>query len=468
MKKAELRVVLNVRIGGLEMKKFYCIVLCVIMLVCFAACTDNTQIQYTNGENDFSIGSTVVFGSYEQDDNYMNGQEEIEWIVLEEENNKVLILSKYVLDYAPYNYERSKVSWENSSVRQWLNSEFKTTAFQEEEQKGICFVTNTNGINEEYGTSSGADTNDEIFLLSAEEYNKYLLNNATAKGIATTWMQNKALEYGYRGGSDAGWWLRTTGYAHDFATRVETYEEIDLWGMVVDAPYGIRPSLWVERSQLGDVSIEIDSNTSIDNDIFSANRGDYVLFGKYEQDGDKSNGMEDIEWLVLSNENGKALLISKYCLDGIPFNTEYEGITWEHCSLRMWLNNAFFENAFDSNEKSLIMTNNVLNSRNSEYPNIPNGNSTEDKIFLLSTGEVETYFDTDEERKTTATVYAQSEKDVSNKGDGCSWWLRTPGGYIQAAATIDEYGSIEYNGRPVDGGVTGSAYGVRPALWIEQ
>lgn len=39
--------------------------------------------------------------------------------------------------------------------------------------------------------------------------------------------------------------------------------------------------------------------------------GDTVYFGKYEQDGNKENGKEKIEWKVLSKKGKKALLISK-------------------------------------------------------------------------------------------------------------------------------------------------------------
>ena len=37
----------------------------------------------------------------------------------------------------------------------------------------------------------------------------------------------------------------------------------------------------------------------------SANIGDYVFFGTYEQDNNNSNGKEDIEWLVLEKKEGK-------------------------------------------------------------------------------------------------------------------------------------------------------------------
>ena len=41
----------------------------------------------------------------------------------------------------------------------------------------------------------------------------------------------------------------------------------------------------------------------------SANVGDYVVFGSYQQDSKTSNGKEDIAWLVLAKEDNKVLVI---------------------------------------------------------------------------------------------------------------------------------------------------------------
>ena len=49
--------------------------------------------------------------------------------------------------------------------------------------------------------------------------------------------------------------------------------------------------------------------------------GSTVTFGSYEQDNDTSNGKEPLEWIVLSYQDGKSLLISKYGLDCQPYNT---------------------------------------------------------------------------------------------------------------------------------------------------
>ena len=90
--------------------------------------------------------------------------------------------------------------------------------------------------------------------------------------------------------------------------------------------------------------------------------GSIVTFGRYEQDGDKENGPEEIEWVVLDVQDGKALLLSKYGLEAKPYNTEYTEVTWETCTLRAWLNSDFLNKSFSTEEQSAILTTEVDNS----------------------------------------------------------------------------------------------------------
>lgn len=54
-----------------------------------------------------------------------------------------------------------------------------------------------------------------------------------------------------------------------------------------------------------------------------------VECGFYEQDGDLNNGPEPIEWIVLSEtEDDMRLLLSKYCLDAMPYDVSTEEY-WE-------------------------------------------------------------------------------------------------------------------------------------------
>lgn len=130
--------------------------------------------------------------------------------------------------------------------------------------------------------------------------------------------------------------------------------------------------------------------------------GTYITFGTYEQDNNKRNGQEPIEWLVLENNGESILVISKYVLDGVPYSTAYDTytynahpITWEYCSLRAWLNSTFYTTAFNAGEQARIQTT-LLDNRIIDPifvdDGLDGGNNTLDNVFLLSYREVLKYF----------------------------------------------------------------------------
>lgn len=53
------------------------------------------------------------------------------------ENNSCLCISKYLLDCKPYHKSLEKVTWENCTLRKWLNNGFLFTAFSPEEREKI-------------------------------------------------------------------------------------------------------------------------------------------------------------------------------------------------------------------------------------------------------------------------------------------------------------------------------------------
>lgn len=195
--------------------------------------------------------------------------------------------------------------------------------------------------------------------------------------------------------------------------------------------------------------------------------GSIVYFGSYEQDNDTSNGKEVIEWQVLAKEDNKALIISKYALDCVQYNSKYETVTWETCTLRKWLNEIFIDVAFNLDEQLLIQETNVSANKNPKYDTDP-GKSTNDKIFLLSLNEVNKYFSSNEERMCAATDYAIAQGawtlvDYKLEGKLLCWqWLRSPGYDQNSAARVGLSGSVIY-----DGSVASSDDGcIRPAMWI--
>lgn len=189
----------------------------------------------------------------------------------------------------------------------------------------------------------------------------------------------------------------------------------------------------------------------------TARVGGYLTFGSYEQDNDTSNGPEDIEWLILDIQDGKALVISKYILYYKTYDGEnFHDTTWKDCEIRIWLNISFRGSAFSTDEIEKIPMVYVAadeNPRTATYA----GDATTDYIFLLSIKEAEKYFSSDAARRCSLTEYAKSKA-----GYGEEWLLRTPGYANYMSAQIYRDGSIRYNGDTIS-----SPCGIRPAMWID-
>jgi hypothetical protein len=199
----------------------------------------------------------------------------------------------------------------------------------------------------------------------------------------------------------------------------------------------------------------------VESEDISYRVGDYITFGSYEQDNNFDNGAEEIEWLILDIQDGKALVISKYALHAKTYNT-YRDTTWEECALRNWLNNHFMNTAFSADEQQKIQFTTVVAEDNEEY-GTEAGNDTQDKIFLLSIEEVNEYFDSDSARECKATEYAVANGVCKNNSGGCWWWLRSPGDAQNEAASVFGDGVVYVDGYRVS--IDYNA--VRPAMWIE-
>lgn len=217
-----------------------------------------TMVVYTD-DCPFEV---VEFGSYEQDNNQENGKESIEWLVLDEQDGKKFLLSKYALDCMPSDYgENSNTyTWEENSLRNWLNNEFFNEAFSDSEIKRIC---NTKVYAEypedEIETPSSSEhiyyihdnkkyVNDSLFLLSILEVQKYF--NAPNNSLlckATKYAKANSYDINYRKEKDfyVWWWLRNNnnsfivgGDIHHIFSFLDTRNYFN-GGFV-------RPAMWVE------------------------------------------------------------------------------------------------------------------------------------------------------------------------------------------------------------------------------
>lgn len=88
------------------------------------------------------VGNILSFGRFEQDGNPENGAEELEWIVLCKEEDRILVLSKDVMDVLPLfdslpdpEADPEEWTWQHSVPAAWLNGSFLEDAFTAEERE---------------------------------------------------------------------------------------------------------------------------------------------------------------------------------------------------------------------------------------------------------------------------------------------------------------------------------------------
>ncbi len=205
-----------------------------------------------------------------------------------------------------------------------------------------------------------------------------------------------------------------------------------------------------------------------EDELGSAEVGDIVIFGEYEQDNNTDNGKEPIEWIVLAKKEDRILVVSRYALDAKKFHDRLVSVTWPDCTLREWLNEDFMKKAFTEEQRDRIPTVTVKADQNLKYKR-NTGGDTKDQIFLLSTREAKKYFSSNAARSCKPTAYAKAHNCYVYSGY-CWWWTRTPGNRVTLTSAIKNYGEINNEGYPVHCGqkIKGKkAYGgVRPAMWI--
>ena len=217
-------------------------------------------------------------------------------------------------------------------------------------------------------------------------------------------------------------------------------------------------------------------NSSIDSILMpnTIKVGDIIHFGNYQ-------------WIVLQTNSSSALIIAETTIGKAPYHDHMTDITWEHCNLRQYLNGAFYDKFTETEKSRIIKT--KLSDRNNPWYGTRWGNSTFDKVFLLSYDEVIRYFgDSGDLENQKGWYWAKEDKITpcdencylqygdciydsfndarkvkSTKGSDDWWWLRSPGGQgMHTAGSIGYLGEIFLCGDDayrVDGGV-------RPALWL--
>lgn len=226
------------------MKKWIAVIVSILTVLSICGCLANAD--------SVVVGSIITMGQYEQDNNPDNGPEPIDWIVLDVQDGKALLISRYGLDAKPYDGN----TWETCALRSWLNDELRKTAFSETEQSSILLTevsnSNTEGYSE-YNASGGNDTQDYIFLLSYREaFELYYFSSHARRCVPTDYAiangawtsDNDQARVGIR--HTGAWWLRSPGQISGKIANVHALGSIYVPYPSRQKDLMVRPAFWLD------------------------------------------------------------------------------------------------------------------------------------------------------------------------------------------------------------------------------
>ena len=254
---------------------------------------------------DFSktkIGEVITFGAYEQDGDFSNGKEPIEWIVLSKDKNEMLVLSKYELDYLPF-YTREYygederdtcfVTWDKSTIRTFLNDGFYNAAFTSGEKKLVKTASLKTTVDFSWRSKETKTTKDNVFLLSSDDLAKTAYGFAKDKDTKDSYRRSSLTAYAaYQRALNKSshwiifsdyktddneyaweWALRDPGFEEQFICYVGEDGRVSSWGGYAGTHYkhgfgyGIRPAILIDMS-----SFKITNVESLLDDVAAANK----------------------------------------------------------------------------------------------------------------------------------------------------------------------------------------------------
>ena len=224
--------------------------------------------------------SCVWFGNYWQDDTNGNRKADtndrktpIKWRVLSSTEDDLFLLSNDLLDAKAYNTVNTDITWEDSTVRSWLNgygadsnkckedyqgNSFIDRAFTQLEKDAIKNTLVANSIDQGgYGTDGGNDTYDKLFFLSNNQIMAEAYGFSADNNIIDKIRQAKVTAFARANGAwgnrvedlygNGFWWLRSPGDYSNYAAEVNSYGHVGTHEVDI-SKFGVRPALHISPS----------------------------------------------------------------------------------------------------------------------------------------------------------------------------------------------------------------------------
>jgi len=212
------------------------------------------------------IGTSVIFGAYEQDGDESNGKEPLEWLVLDRDGDKALLLSKYGIETMQYDKDQALEVWEEDALYWMMNRTIYEYAFSAEERVALIRSNpiekdSTHFTNERLlykGYTFLLETDDVLYGQGQDE-TKYFRTEEPRITIPTAYAAQKGAfldENGEFAGVEAPWIVTVTGTTGGDFSEVKFARVMPDGSLSFDeegiknAHVMIRPAVWVDVTKL--------------------------------------------------------------------------------------------------------------------------------------------------------------------------------------------------------------------------
>ncbi|MBO6119455.1 MAG: hypothetical protein J6P02_03235 [Lachnospiraceae bacterium] len=200
----------------------------------------------------------LQFGVYEQDADSTTVNEPIEWLVLSETNDKILVISKDTIISISYHDKIENITWDSSILRLYLNNVFYNMFLNDEEKSMVIpTILKNDGLNE-FGFSNGENTIDKVFVLNLDEYKKYFNDDKERISKGTKYGKTIGLQLSstlpiadvpIENGTF--YWARDVGYHESDVACVNWDGRINVYGYNCKSDgMGVRPCMWLKKEAL--------------------------------------------------------------------------------------------------------------------------------------------------------------------------------------------------------------------------
>ncbi len=220
---------------------------------------------FSDAQEPITQNSLFYFGTY--------GGESIAWCVLQDDGDRVLLVTEYCIDAQPYYYYEDEdnidyadfndgeeyeeyidgldipeITWETSELREFCNDTFYNASFTDVERQRI--------IPTSVETNDSSSTTDNVFILSGDEWDTYCTDPDLRIGYPTTYAisQGILVNDGMFNTSSIGkcsYWVRGASDSHGdpdcYADWIDVHGRWRYNNSINDTYMGVRPAIWITK-----------------------------------------------------------------------------------------------------------------------------------------------------------------------------------------------------------------------------